>query len=282
MNPDQITPVVLTCNEAPNIGRCLERLRWAREVLVVDSFSTDETLNIVGEFPNTRVCQRTFDDFANQWHYALDHGEIQTPWILALDADYMVTDEFLAEVNDLAERPAISAYVAPFVFAIWGRPLRGSVYPPVAVLFRKNCCRYRQDGHAYRLVVERGETVSLSSPLVHDDRKSLGRWLQSQSKYMDLEAEKLLATPRGRLSGTDRLRRYTPLAPILVLLYSLVVKRGGFDGPAGWFYAWQRCAAEAILQLKLLERRLAGSTPQPATIQPTARQENVGSGGRVS
>ena len=58
---DQITPVILTYNEAANIGRTLERLAWAREVVVVDSLSTDDTVAIAGRFPNTRVVQRPFD-----------------------------------------------------------------------------------------------------------------------------------------------------------------------------------------------------------------------------
>ena len=68
---DQITPLILTYNEAPNIGRTLEQLRWAHEIVVVDSFSTDQTLEIVSQFPQVRVFQRVFDDFVGQWDFGL-------------------------------------------------------------------------------------------------------------------------------------------------------------------------------------------------------------------
>ncbi|HWB01185.1 MAG TPA: glycosyltransferase family 2 protein [Pirellulales bacterium] len=260
MDLHSITPLVLTYNEAPNIGRCLGRLRWAREVIVVDSFSTDATVAIAGEYPNTRVVQHAFDDFADQWHWALDHAQIGTEWVLALDADYVVTREFVDEVSRLAPEPSVSAYFARFVYAVMGRPVRGGVYPPVAVLFRRDRCRYRQDGHCYRLVAQHGETRTLEARLVHDDRKSLARWLQSQAGYMEQEAAKLRSAKR--LTKVDRLRLYTPFAPLAVLAYSLLIKRGIFDGPAGWFYAFQRAVAEGILQLKLLEHRL-GAAPAP-------------------
>ena len=86
---EQITPLILTYNEAPNIGRTLENLSWARDVVVVDSFSDDETLEIAASFPNVRVVQRVFDSHRNQWEFGLRETEIQTPWVLALDADYV-------------------------------------------------------------------------------------------------------------------------------------------------------------------------------------------------
>ena len=76
---DQITPVILTYNEAPNIGRTLERLAWAREIVVVDSFSDDETLAIVDRTPQARLLQREFDCLANQWNFALNEARIARP-----------------------------------------------------------------------------------------------------------------------------------------------------------------------------------------------------------
>src|SRR5436309_3188974 len=80
----EITPVVLTRDEEVNIGRTLGQLRWAREVIVVDSESTDRTRQIAASFPNVRVTIRRFDDFAGQWNHAM--SMITTAWMLALDA----------------------------------------------------------------------------------------------------------------------------------------------------------------------------------------------------
>ncbi|HEY2876897.1 MAG TPA: glycosyltransferase, partial [Reyranella sp.] len=85
-----ITPVILTYNESANIGRSLERLTWAREVVVVDSGSTDDTLAIVARFPNARVFKRPFDTHAEQWRFATAETGVTSIWILRLDADYIM------------------------------------------------------------------------------------------------------------------------------------------------------------------------------------------------
>src|SRR5829696_4996130 len=98
---DQITPLILTFNEAPNIARTLESLTWARDIVVVDSFSEDDTLKIAASFPQVRVFQREFDCHRNQWEFGLKETGISTPWVLALDADYVLSDDLVAELAKL-------------------------------------------------------------------------------------------------------------------------------------------------------------------------------------
>jgi len=73
-----ITPVILTYNEAPNIGRCLDGLGWARDIVVVDSFSDDQTLSIISAYPQARCFQRQFDNHASQWTFAIKETGITT------------------------------------------------------------------------------------------------------------------------------------------------------------------------------------------------------------
>src|SRR5262245_16448781 len=96
---DQITVLILTFNEAPNIRRTLEKLTWAKEILIVDSFSTDETLEIAKTFSQTRVVQRKFDTFAGQCNFGL--GQVKTEWVLSLDADYVLSDDLNRELARL-------------------------------------------------------------------------------------------------------------------------------------------------------------------------------------
>src|SRR6266699_2830500 len=98
---DHITPLILTYNEAPNIRRTLEQLRWARDIVVVDSFSDDETLEIVSSFPQARVFQRQFDSFASQCNFGLRETGIDSEWVLSLDADYILTPELIKEMAAL-------------------------------------------------------------------------------------------------------------------------------------------------------------------------------------
>jgi glycosyltransferase involved in cell wall biosynthesis len=116
---DQITPVLLTFNDAPNVGRTLSHLRWAKDIVVVDSGSTDETIQIVKHFPNTRLFVRLFDNHANQWRCAVMETAIVTPWILRLDADYQLTSALLDEIRALDPKTSVSAYRISFDYAIF-------------------------------------------------------------------------------------------------------------------------------------------------------------------
>src|SRR5258708_14791443 len=93
-----ITPVILTYNEAANIGRSLGRLTWAGQVVIVDSGSTDETLVIAGRFPNVRTDHRPFDTHAQQWRFAVDATGIPSACLLLLHANSLVAPPLRAEV----------------------------------------------------------------------------------------------------------------------------------------------------------------------------------------
>src|SRR5690242_284940 len=134
---DQITPLILTYNEAPNIGRTLEALQWARDIVVVDSFSNDETVEIASSFPQVRVFQRAFDSHRNQWEFGLHETGIATPWVLALDADYVVTNEAVVELKEIQPDLDVAGYRAMFVYCIHGKKLHSGIYPPVTVLYRR-------------------------------------------------------------------------------------------------------------------------------------------------
>jgi glycosyltransferase involved in cell wall biosynthesis len=251
-----ITALILTFNEEANIGRTLSRLTWLPEVVVLDSCSTDATREIASQYPNVRVVQNPFVTLAGQWNFGLEQAGISTEWVLALDADYVLTDQLIDELKSFDPRAA-DGFRASFVYCVNGRPLRAGVYPPVVVLFRRAVTHVEQDGHCQRARVA-GTVRELSGRIYHDDRKSLARWLTSQAGYMKLEADKLERTPSSELATIDRLRRLIVVAPPVVFLFCLIVRRGLLDGWPGWSYALQRAAAEMILSLTLIERRLTG------------------------
>lgn len=251
---EDITPVVLTYNEAPNIRRCLEKLSWAKRVVVLDSVSTDDTAAIVREFPNAELVERRFDNHTAQWNHGVDL--VQTRWVLSLDADYVLTDRFVAELGSLKPGDDVDAFYAPFRYCVFGRPLRACLYPPRALLFRRDRCRYVADGHT-QLLHAPGKSISLTAPVDHDDRKPLSRWLVSQDNYAKLEVVKLTKANSDTLRLQDRLRLKMIYAPIVTLLYTLFARGVILDGWRGWYYAFQRTIAEIILSLRLLERKLS-------------------------
>ncbi len=255
---DQITPVILTYNEASNIERAMAQLRWARDVVVVDSFSDDGTLESVSRLPQVRVFQRKFDNHGNQWGFALSETGLSTEWVLGLDADFVLTSELVDEIGSLKPSPLTRGYRARFAYCINGRPLRCGLLGAQTVLYRRSFAKYAPDGHAQRLVLD-GEVETLKNAILHDDRKPLSRWFKSQQQYMALEAEKLIASNAVELSKADKIRRLRIVAPFAVLFYCLIVRGGVLDGWRGFYYAFQRAFAEFVLSLYLLEHDLGKS-----------------------
>jgi hypothetical protein len=254
---DQITPVLLTLNESPNIARTLSRLVWAKRIVVVDSGSTDDTVEICNRFSNVDLRKRAFDSHANQWNWAVHETAIDTPWVLALDADYVLSEDFLTELQGIgADANTPQGFFAHFRYCVDGRPLRGSLYPEVMVLFQRTHGRYRQDGHTQRLELN-GRAGRLSAYIFHDDRKPLSSWLRSQDRYAALECEHLLAPDSAGLRMQDKLRKLMFVTPFIVPIYCLFVRGLVLDGWAGFHYTMQRTIAEAILSIKLIERRLS-------------------------
>lgn len=250
---DRITPVILTYNEAENIGRTLAKLCWARRVVVLDSLSSDETKNICLAAGNVDWFERRFDRHADQWNFAISRTRIDTEWILALDADYLLSDALVSEIGG-AVSGRQAGWRSRFKYKVLGRDLRASLYPPAVVLFRRGRGAYVQDGHTQRLAVD-GDVGDLSAFIHHDDRKPLSRWFTSQAKYAGLEADHLLAADAASLGAADRLRLAAFPAPFMALAYVLFVRGCVFDGLAGWYYALQRLLSEVMIALALIERR---------------------------
>jgi glycosyltransferase involved in cell wall biosynthesis len=251
-----LTALILTYNEQDNIRRNLEALVWAPRVLIIDSFSNDQTLEIARSFPNVQVIQRVFDTYANQRNAGLDR--IDTEWVITLDADYVLTAELQEEIKKLEPASDLAVYWAEFDYCIFGRPLHASIYPSRVALFRTKRARYVDEGHSEQLRVK-GKLAKLKGKIWHDDRKPLGRWFQSQDRYSEIEATYLLGTKSEELNRADRIRKkWVIVAPMGMPIYLLLVRGLIFDGWNGWYYAFQRTAAEIMLSLRLLEAKLRG------------------------
>ena len=253
-----ITPFILTYNEEPNLERCLESVKWASQILVLDSCSTDGTAAIVARYPQARFVQRPFDCHSAQANFGL--GLITTPWVLSLDADYVLSPGLQAALSN-GEIPfePDTVYFAPFKFRVYGKLLRTCFMPPRGILYPHQGAVYDQDGHTQRLSVAGRHTAMVNRHIIHDDRKPLARWLNSQSKYAALEAEKLKAAPRGELNLPDKLRATGWAAPIVIFPYALLVRGLVLDGLPGLLYAVERLYAEVILALYVLHGKLKDS-----------------------
>lgn len=247
---EQITPLILTYNEAPNIERTLHSLNWAHKIVVIDSYSTDETLDILSLYPQVEIFSRKFDSFAHQCNYGLT--KITSAWVLSLDADYILTDDLVNEIKVLPIDSDINSYSVRFKYCVFGKPLRGTLLPPRKIVYKREKASYQDDGHSHRVIVE-GKSSQLLAYIHHDDRKPLTRWLWAQDRYMILESKKILETPDYQLSLGDRIRKQKILAPFIILLYCLILKGGILDGWHGWYYTLQRVLAEVLLSIHLIQ-----------------------------
>jgi glycosyltransferase involved in cell wall biosynthesis len=250
-----ITPFVLTYNEEPNLGRCLESVAWASQILVLDSGSTDGTAAIVTRHSQAQIVVRPFDCHSNQANFGLT--QIKSSWVLSLDADYVITPQLRDEIAaTIAIADPDTVYFAPFQFRVYGKLLRICFMPPRGVLYALAGAVYDQDGHTQRLSLRGRKSAMLRNPIIHDDRKPLPRWLESQRKYAVLEADKLAATPDAELNLPDRLRR-TGWANVLIILpYALLLRGLIWDGLPGLLYGLERLYAELILALHVLHAKL--------------------------
>jgi glycosyltransferase involved in cell wall biosynthesis len=251
----QITPIVLTYDEEPNIARTLSGLVWAEDIVVVDSGSRDGTLALIADFPNVRLFNRPFDTHAGQWRYAVEETGIKTEWFLRLDADYILNEAFIGELERLDLNGRVSAYRVGFDYAIFSHKLISSLYPANTILLRKGYFSVRDKGHTEVWDVN-GRIGNIDARIIHDDRKPLARWLASQLRYASDEAEFLVHAGRGSLTMTDRIRRMGWPAPLIVFFYTLLGKGCILSGRPGWYYVLQRVVAEMLIALELADRRL--------------------------
>ncbi|MGN6648290.1 MAG: glycosyltransferase family 2 protein [Cytophaga sp.] len=245
-----ITALIITYNEEPNIARVLDKLRWLPKVLIIDSGSTDQTLPIISEYENVEVVYRKFDTFAIQCNFGMEL--IQTKWTLSLDADYVLTDEFIAETKKYIQENDCAGYATRFKFCVDGHPLKRNNTTPRIVLFQTEKGKYFDDGHAHRLELD-GIAGSYTSYILHDDRKDLTRWFYNQNSYSIREANKLLSKHNNELRFTDKIRKLKWAAPIFVFFHCLFIKGLILDGWYGWHYTLQRTLVEIMFCLRLIE-----------------------------
>ncbi len=246
-----VTPLILTYNEEPNIERTLESLLWAERVVVLDSGSTDGTKSVARLFPNVSWYVRPFDYHSAQWKHGIHNTDITTDFVLALDADMSVPATFVEEMGKNFTHEYAGG-VTPFEFRILGYPLAGSIYPAQLRLFRRDCVEISQQGHTQEFSTK-GSIYRFETPLIHDDRKPLERWVSSQASYSALEAKRIAAGNSFRFR--DRLRQLG-LMPVIAGALAFIRAGGPWRGAAAVRYAYERAAYECLLSIRLMSSRL--------------------------
>jgi glycosyltransferase involved in cell wall biosynthesis len=151
LNSLPISILIITFNEEENLRACLDAIDWCDDIVVMDSFSTDGTVEIAKKY-GAHVYQRQFDDFADQRNFALANCRFKHGWVFHLDADEIITDELKSEMEMEIKNATVDAFRVPSKMIMFGKWLRYSgMYPAYQVrLGRVGVLRFKQVGHGQR------------------------------------------------------------------------------------------------------------------------------------
>jgi glycosyltransferase involved in cell wall biosynthesis len=266
--------LVLTHNEEQLIEGCLRSLTPAERIVVIDSGSTDRTVDLATSFAAVQLVTRVFRSFADQRNYGLDNCFPAGEWVLHIDADERLTTELAEELRSLGDQEGRTAYNIASRTFVRGRPvLRAAGFPVYQTrLTRAGYFRFEQVGHGQKAPLSHGPLPRLMQAYDHHPfEKGMAAWRKKHEKYAQEEAAALTSSEsvlslRSALDDPILLRRYLnratarlTLRPVLVWLYLLVIRGGVLDGRAGWEYCRLRRLYE---QLVVARSRALGRAPR--------------------
>lgn len=287
-----ITVVVLTYNEEANLADCLQSCAWCDDVHVVDSGSTDATVEVARQL-GASVHTNPFQSFGQQRNWAIDHVPHKHDWVFHLDADERMTPELVEEMRAVVEAASTKAgYYVPHKLIFMGRWVRRAEggYPVYQMrFFHRGRMRFRDHGHGQREDT-RGEIGLLRQPYLHYNfSKGIDDWVDKHNRYSTLEARQIVSghsEPDGGGSpfgNTVERRRFfkSRLYPKLPgrwlwrFLWMYVLRFGFLDGRAGLHYCLLVSTYDLFTTLKVEEvrRNLAGHVETAPVVIPGAGRD---------
>jgi len=286
-----VTLVVLTYNEERNLPACLgSAARWAAEIFVVDSGSTDGPLRIAEEH-GARVVAHPFDTHARQWQWALANLPIATEWVLALDADQRLTPALRDEIGARLSRTEETAgYFVNRKQIFRGRWIRhGGYYPKYLLkLFRRSRVSVDDTELVDHHFFVDGPTERLQGNIIEDNQNeaAIAVWIAKHNRYAVLQARQdwllgaegpvagragLRETPDERTRRLKRAWRRLPLfvRPCLYVFYRYVFRLGFLDGKQGFiFHVLQAFWYRLLVDINLDEMASGRDVGQAEALQP--------------
>lgn len=255
-----LTAIILTYNEEKNIVHCIESIKnIARRIVVVDSFSTDNTVALAKKL-GAEVYQHEFINQAKQYIYGVEIAEIKTKWIFRIDADERLTPESAAEIEKICQENAntdVNGIVVRFKVTFMGKELKhGGYYPFCKLLIYKNGRGYMEDRSMdEHIILMEGKSVELQNDSLHCDYKDLNAWIDKHNKYSSREVEAHFESLvkhdiEKRLNSRARIKRFMKVRvyyklPMgfrahLYYLYRYYFKLGFLDGKEGKIFAFMQ------------------------------------------
>lgn len=286
-----VSVLVATRNEERNLPRCLESLREAGEVYVIDSQSTDTTVAIA-ELYGAHVVQFHYrGGWPKKRQWALDSLPFSYEWVLLIDADEALTPELLEEITEAIQTSRFDGYYIKLRMFFLGRELRhsgASFYK--LLLFRpgKACfeCRLAEQDDSMadmevheHVVAESSDRIGkLKHPLIHHNVESLSHYIQKHDKYSNWDARVWFEGQRSArdlppsLFGSQAQRRrwlrktffWLPGSPVLFFFYKYIFCLGFLDGIPGLIYCGLQGVQFFHVKAKIYELKMQGMRREPA------------------
>lgn len=262
-----LTVITLAYNEEVNLADCLTSVKdIAKRIVVCDSFSTDKTVDIAKEF-NADILTHEFYNYASQYIYAEENANIDTKWVLRLDADERLTKEAREEIVKIInenEDTDVSAVDVYYKVSFLGRELKHYPFHKV-ILYKYGKAHLENRNMDEHITVSEGRCIVLKNKLIHNDYKGLSAWIDKHNKYSSREVLDLLGENEedvdlSSLSFATRVKRFvkfkiyyklpTGIRAYLYYLFRLFIKGGILDGKEGRIFAflqayWYRYLVDA-------------------------------------
>ncbi|MFY7987554.1 MAG: glycosyltransferase family 2 protein [Flavobacterium sp.] len=223
-----ISGLIITYNEEKHIKSVLENIDFVDEIIIVDSYSTDKTIEIINSFPNVKLFQRKFDDFTSQRNFALSLAS--NDWILFIDADERVPIELKNEIIETAsQQNDVSAYYFYRKFMYQNKPLHFSGWQTDKNfrLFKKSKCSYINERLVHETLKVEGKTGILTNKLIHYSFDEYQKYKNKMISYGKLRAKELF------LKGKKYNLFIYIFKPLYKFLYDYIIRLGFLDGKKG-------------------------------------------------
>ncbi len=230
-NPAKITALAITLNEAHNIEGYIKSLWFADEIVIVDSFSTDETVALASRHEKVTVYQRVFDNFSAQKNFAI--SKAKNDWVTFFDLDEEVTPKLANEIAEAFKNPVAVAYFVKRDFYFMGKRIKysGLQNDYIVRFFNKKHCRYNANLVHETLEVD-GKSENLKSSLPHHTYKSFDDYTSKSHRYSTLQAEMLFK------KGKKPNYYHFLFRPFYRFLNQFIFRLGILDGKEGFILAY--------------------------------------------
>ncbi|GAB4187478.1 MAG: hypothetical protein Kow00105_02120 [Phycisphaeraceae bacterium] len=290
-----IDVMIITYNEAVNLPHCLQALQgWTHKIFVIDSGSTDGTQDIARSF-GAEVVHHDWPGYAEQKNWGMENLPFESPWLLIVDADEVITPKLRNQLVEVASKPVDEVpengfFINRLTYFL-NRPIRHCGYFPSWNMrfFKRDKGRYENRLVHEHIIID-DPIGKIHEPMLHEDRRGLEHYFAKHNRYSTLEARQLfleITQPEksgesANVTAETRRRRwlkrnvtqFVPFPSLWRFLYMYVIKLGVLDGAAGFEFCRFIATYDSMVALKLREmlrqHRRAGRTTQ--AVQPAVSE----------